>query len=128
MMPSSETIRFTARVVAGSGRGKRLKIPTLNLDPSGVPGVLTPGIYACWAGLGERKLMGALHYGPRPVFCDNPSLEVHILDEVIDLPPPIVAVQVVKRIRDVQDFPSVEALLSAIRHDIAQVRAILSGA
>ncbi len=69
--------------------------------------------------------MGAMHYGPRPVFNDSESFEIHILDEVIDVPPLDIIVEIVARLRDVQNFPDADALKAAIVEDIRQTRAIL---
>lgn len=85
------------------------------------------GIYACYARVGEKKLPGALHYGPRPVFDeDDRSLEVHLLDHTLNDPPPEVTVEVVKRLREIRDFPSEHALKVQMQEDIDQTRKILS--
>lgn len=69
--------------------------------------------------------MGAMHYGPRPVFNDDVSWEVHVLDRTIETPPETVTVTILERLREVRDFPSKEELMAQIGTDIEQVRAIL---
>ena len=67
-----------------------------------------------------------MHYGPRPVFQDSSSCEVHLLDETIVKAPKEVTVEVVHRIRNVRDFPSVVALMREIEEDITAARGILA--
>jgi len=117
-----------AKVVSGAGRGRGLNVPTLNIDLNAVPSGLSHGIYACWINIGGRKYMGAMHYGPRPVFKDSDSLEIHVIDSIIAQPPETADLTVVARLRDVRNFPGPEELKAAIKTDIEQVRAILSGA
>ena len=117
-----------ARVISGSARGRTIGIPTLNIELSSAPEELERGIYACFITFGGKKFKGAMHYGQRPVFRDSDSLEVHVLDAVIDTAPRIVDIEIVSRIRDVQNFPDVETLKKAIATDIAATRAILGNA
>lgn len=115
-----------ARVIHGSSRGKKLGVPTINIDPSSVPTELRHGIYACRLMIGNDEYKGAMHYGPRPVFKDSDSCEVHVLDTMIDKVPPTISIDVVAWIRAVQDFPTVEALMQQIEQDIKTVRATLA--
>lgn len=114
-----------AAIVSGASRGQRVGIPTLNIELAAIPKELEHGIYACWISFGDKRFQGALHYGPRPVFRDSETCEVHVLDATIDETPKIVDVEIVARIRDVQDFESVAAFKEAIENDIEAVRGIL---
>ena len=110
----------------GSGRGKRLGIPTINLSVGSVPEEFLEGIYACRARLEDEWEPAVMHFGPRPVFKDTPSCEVHLLDRAVSQVPDEMTVEIVAFLRDVRDFPSVEALQEQIAEDIRQARAILS--
>ncbi len=114
------------KTVSGRARGRHLGTPTINIDLSSVPRELEHGIYACWIDIAGTKMMGAMHYGPRPAFADDVALEVHVLDQSIETLPKTVSLEIVAKIRDVQNFESVAALQAAIAADIAAVRAILS--
>ncbi len=70
--------------------------------------------------------MGAMHYGPRPVFKDSVSLEVHVLDAHLASVPSSIDVEIIGRIRDVENFESPEALTLRIRKDIQEARGMLS--
>jgi riboflavin kinase/FMN adenylyltransferase len=118
-------LSFTAPLIKGSGRGKSLGVATMNLDLKDVPKDLSEGIYACFALSDGKRYKAAMHYGPRPVFKDTPSCEVHLIDEMIKTAPKDVTVIVIERLRDIADFPSKEALMAQIADDIARARGIL---
>jgi len=122
---SSPLFHFTARVVRGAGRGRTIGSPTLNLDLQAVPDTLKPGIYACFASWGRTRTMAAMHFGPRPVFHDSLACEVHVIGKKILRAPQEITVEVAERLRDIRNFPSIEALQEQISLDIAQARAIL---
>ena len=119
---------FTAQVVSGSRRGRTLGYPTLNLSLEALPSTLLQGIYACRARVHSMNawIDAVMHFGPRPVFQDTETCEVHLLDTSLPSPPSSLEVSVLERIRDVADFPSQEALKQQIICDIETARAILA--
>lgn len=127
-VPYPAPIRFISSPIAGAGRGKKLNVPTINLDLQTVPIAMQHGVYACLVSLdgGKTWLQSATHYGPRPVFQDSVSFEVHLLDTTVALAPESIQVQVIARLRDVQNFPGPDELKAAIAQDISQTRAILA--
>lgn len=122
---SEPVIMKGAHTVGGRGRGRRMGIPTINIDLAAVPQDLAHGIYACRVSFAGKHFIGALHYGPRPVFRDTVAMEVHVIDEAIAEMPVSVDLEIVGKIRDVADFPDAGALAARIRQDIAETRAIL---
>lgn len=127
MLPSP--VRFTSHLIEGAGRGRQLEVPTMNVNVKKVPPDLDHGIYACRVFLQPNDMntwvMGAAHYGARPVFHDSVSFEVHVIDHDVLYPPDVLTIEIVARIRDVQNFENVEALKAAIADDVKQARAIL---
>ncbi len=95
------------------------------MDLGDVPKDFHHGIYVCRVTMNGKVYGGAMHFGPRPVFKDAESLEVHILDETIADVPGSIDVEVLARVRDVLDFPDAEALKLAIADDIRITRGIL---
>lgn len=120
-----EAIRFSARTVTGSARGRTLGTPTINLHRADVPDHLEEGIYACWVRTTGEWMMGAMHHGPRPVFQDTASTEIHLLDREVETLPALIEVETAGYLRPVLDFPSTEELMVQIRADIDQSRAML---
>jgi riboflavin kinase / FMN adenylyltransferase len=119
------------RVVQGAGRGRTIGVPTINLAPPDPRKLLPPdGVYAAWvtvgAGSGER-FGGMMNQGPRPTFREaERTLEIHLFDFAGDLYGETVWVEWVRRLRDVQAFPSREALVAQLERDRQAARASLN--
>tara|TARA_Y100000310_G_C20585840_1_gene765350 strand:- start:929 stop:1324 length:396 start_codon:yes stop_codon:yes gene_type:complete len=126
-MQESSYITFSASAISGAGRGREYGIPTININLAAVPEELDEGIYACFVDIEDDSThyMGAMHYGPRPVFKDSRACEIHLLDTKLEEAPTTVTVTVVQYLREIRDFPSLDALKEQILDDIAQCRGIL---
>jgi len=114
-------------VSRGEGRGRHLGFPTANLQVRQADKLIPPaGIYAVWGVLRDGVFMGALHLGPRPTFQGSPpSIELHLLDFERDLYGEEVRVDFVERLRGVEPFDSVEALVAQMQRDVARSREVL---
>lgn len=115
-------MKFSAHVITGSGRGKDLNVPTINLDMTDIDIPIEDGLYLCMV---DGDQPGLLHYGVRPTFEDTPSCEVHILDLDITTPPKSLSVEILQKIRETQKFESAEELMSQMKEDIQTARGIL---
>ena len=115
-------MRYTAAVVKGHGRGKGMGFPTLNLA---IPPEMKEedGIYAGFVWIGGSGYRGAFHFGPVPTFKEETSsLEVFILDAIIEQSPERLDFELVKKIRDIETFKSAEELARKIEADVRAVR------
>ncbi len=125
---STFPVSFSAKAIPGSGRGKLLGTPTINLSTEGLPD-MKQGIYACTVLLDEKEEKAVMHYGPRPVFDDPvPTCEVHLLDRLLKVSPSQLDVTVAGYIREIANFPTVDALRYQIERDIDDARAMLGNA
>ncbi|MGB1780315.1 MAG: bifunctional riboflavin kinase/FAD synthetase [Longimicrobiales bacterium] len=115
-------------VVRGEGRGKGLGFPTANLAVGERDKLIPPeGIYAVRAVLRRGTFMGALHMGPRPTFKGSPpSVELHLLDFDRDIYGEDVRVDFIERLRGIEPFTGVDALVDQIRKDVDRAREIVS--
>ncbi len=116
-------------VVRGMRRGHKLGFPTANIG-IGDPEKLLPleGVYAVRAVLGEERLPGLLHLGPRPTFPgDPPSVEVYLLDWEGDLYGQVLRVEFCARLREIRPFASAEALVQQMHRDVERGRAVFRG-
>ena len=123
------TYGLSGTVIHGDGRGRRINIPTANIDYSKQKVLPANGIYACWATLGAEKFMAATNVGFNPTFTpekQTQSIEPHLLDFERDIYGEQVKLEFVARLRDELRFTSVEALVEQIHADIEKTRAILS--
>jgi riboflavin kinase/FMN adenylyltransferase len=115
-------------VVHGDGRGRRINIPTANIDYPKDKVIPANGVYACWAWVGGEKLPAAINIGINPTFTPDkeiPNVEAHILDFDRNLYGQELKLEFVEFLREELKFNSVEALLEQIHADIAQTREIL---
>lgn len=116
---------FTASVVKGRGRGKKIGSPTINLSPTALTSIGRDGIYAVWAIFDGDRVPAVMHAGDRPVFKDTPSVEVHLLARAPKKTPDHLTIEVIEYLRPVENFDSVEELQAQIRRDILLARATL---
>lgn len=118
---------FSASVIPGSGRGKTLGFPTLNLQVVTEEVEISDGVYACFVRADDFDAAPAvMHIGSRPTHDDTPSCEVHLIDTELPTTPSSISVEVVENIRSVRKFNSSEELSTQIHADIQQARAILN--
>jgi len=132
--------RYSIRgtVVRGAGRGRTIGIPTINLEAPDARKLLPPdGVYAVQVRILEsgvrilnpdsRLLGGMMNQGARPTFGEQArALEVHLFDFDGELYGETVHVEWVRRLRDVQAFPSREALVAQLERDRQAARATLN--
>ena len=116
------------RVVPGAGRGRTIGVPTLNLAPPDARKLLPPdGVYGVWVWWRGTRYGGMMNQGPRPTFAEQGrTLEVHVFDFAGELYGETVRVEWVERLRDVQAFPSREALVAQLERDRQAARASLN--
>jgi riboflavin kinase/FMN adenylyltransferase len=126
--------RIRGTVVRGAGRGRTIGIPTINLAAPDSRKLLPPdGVYAVTVTVGTvarggvKRYGGMMNQGPRPTFGDQArTLEVHLFDFDGELYGETVDVEWVRRLRDVQAFPSREALVAQLERDRQAARATLN--
>lgn len=117
------------RVVHGNRRGRRINLPTANIDYPKQKAIPAFGIYACWAYIGNEKFMAATNIGINPTFTpenQTPSVEPHILDFNRQIYGEEVRLEFAAHLRDEIKFDSVDALIKQIHADIEHTRRILN--
>ena len=120
---------LSGTVIHGDGRGRKINIPTANIDYPKRKAIPANGIYACWATIGAERFKAATNIGFNPTFTPDkniPSLEAHLLDCDRDLYGGEVKLEFVARLRDELKFNSIESLLDQIGNDIKRTRELLS--
>jgi len=116
---------LTGTVVHGDALGRELGYPTANLRLHEEKCVPALGIYAVWARVAGRRgwIGGAMSVGIRPTFGGQVrTLEVFLLDFSGDLYGRDVEVEFVDWLRPELKFDGREALVAAIRDDVARTR------
>jgi len=116
---------FTALVVGGDRVGRTLGFPTANLRLHDEQQVPAHGIYAVWVRIAAESAwrMGAMSVGVRPTFGGGlRTLEVFLLDFEGDLYGRDLEVAFADWLRPEQAFTGPEALIEAMRADVAEAR------
>lgn len=115
-------------VIRGDGRGKKIGVPTANIDYPHEKIVPTKGIYAGWVYVDGEKHMAAASIGVNPTFTPEkqiPGVEAYILDFDEDIYGKELKIEFVARLRDELKFDSVDALVGQIWKDVDETRRIL---
>jgi riboflavin kinase/FMN adenylyltransferase len=126
--------RLEGIVVRGDGRGRELGYPTANLSTARNAAVPADGVYACWfvhrAGPDGQptRLRAAVSVGTNPTFSGRERrVEAFVLDLDEDLYGQRVGLDFVARLRDMERYDTVEALVAQVGLDVRQTRDLLTG-
>jgi len=120
---------ISGKVIKGAGRGRKLGFPTANLDVPKIKLIPAPGVYAVWVNLRGEKFKGALNIGTKPTFEEKElSIEVHLINFKGELYEEFLELELIKRIRNEQKFPSPEALKEQIKKDCFEIENFLEKA
>jgi len=121
---------LTGRVVRGTGRGCALGFPTANLKVH--PDKMLPpdGVYAAAALIGGERLPAAVNIGTNPTFAagraSRRTIEAHVLAPCGDLLGRTITIELLRRLRSEQAFPSAEALRQQIARDCARALSLFA--
>jgi riboflavin kinase/FMN adenylyltransferase len=110
---------LTGAVVQGQQLGRTIGFPTANIfvkeDYKLIP---QNGVYVVYCEINEKKVYGMMNIGTRPTVAGTQqTIEVHFLDFNEDLYGKTISVSFLKRLRNEQKFPSLEALKAQLFSD-----------
>ena len=124
------TFSLTGKVETGDKIGRTINIPTANLSVS--DGLIIPGdgIYAAKVEVNNRIYKGALSIGNRPVIKgdDSRKIEVYIIDFNKNIYGELIEISIISKVRDQENYDSLEELRFQIDKDIVQITNILENA
>jgi riboflavin kinase/FMN adenylyltransferase len=113
----------TGKVIPGRKDGRKLGYPTANLDLTEEIVIPGKGVYATLTD-GRPSMTNV---GNKPTFGEeSQSIETHILDYDNDLYGKILKLEFIHKIRDIEKFPNLEALIQELGRDEIATRKILS--
>ncbi|MDP2708494.1 MAG: riboflavin kinase [bacterium] len=110
---------FKAKVIKGTGRGRRLGFPTANLDKFDLK--LSHGVYLIEAELSGKTYRGLMHFGPRKTFEGKVTVEAYLDDFKHNAYGKTLAVKVIRRIRTIKKFKTAEELRQQIEKDLKEL-------
>jgi riboflavin kinase/FMN adenylyltransferase len=119
--------RLRGTVVRGEGRGRSIGFPTANLG--GIDTLIpADGVYATIVYLDDSSepIPSATHIGPNATFgAQVQTVEAHLLDFEGDLYGRRLEVELLSRIRPTIKFDGLDPLLSQMKQDVVEARAII---
>jgi riboflavin kinase / FMN adenylyltransferase len=120
---------LSGKVIHGAGRGRKLSVPTANLEIWTEMVLPAHGVYATWAVFEGKRRQSVTSIGVRPTFADgNPptvTVETHILDFDGDLYGAALEVEFVRRLREERRYPDLDSLTRQMTEDIDRTRRVL---
>jgi riboflavin kinase/FMN adenylyltransferase len=110
---------FTGTVVKGNQLGRTIGYPTANIQISDRYKIIpADGVYAVRVTVSGESYKGMMNIGVRPVIGGTPrTIEVNIFDFNKDIYSSEITVHLVSRLREEQNFPSLDALKVQLDHD-----------
>ena len=112
---------FEGEIVKGKGLGASIGWPTANIQIEGRKLLPKIGVYSAWAKIkgANKKLPAVMNLGPQPTIDpESPSaVEVHLLNQKLDLSGKKLIIEPVKRLRGQERFQSLKELSNQIGID-----------
>lgn len=119
--------RVSGTVVQGDARGRQLGYPTANVGGEVAGFIPADGVYVGWLTVDEQRYPTAVSIGTNPTFTgvDERRVEAFVIDQSLDLYGELVHVDFVERLRGMERFESVDALVQQMHADVARAREVL---
>ena len=117
--------RLEGIVMRGTGQARHLGYPTANLHTEPYTAIPADGVYAGYVDVGERRIPAAISVGNPMFHGENPTVESYLLDFDEDLYGHTISVEFVARLRGMQRFDELPALIDQMGRDVAEARKLL---
>lgn len=118
----------TGKVISGRGEGRRLGLPTININFE--PDKVRPlsGVYITKTLIDNKSYLSVTNVGSKPTFGDdNQNIETHILDYSGNLYNKDVKIEFYKYLRNIIRFQKIEQLVDQIEQDIKTAKMFFNG-
>ena len=119
--------RIRGMVTHGAARGASIGFPTANIEAIDT---LLPAhaVYAGRAWIDEHSWPAAVNIGPNPTFSEHATkVEAHLIGFHGNLYGQPLELDFLERLRNIQPFPSVDALVAQLRKDVRTAQEIVAG-
>lgn len=113
------------KVIHGLGNGRKVGMPTANLDISCLKQDVEFGVYACYVFINGHKYKGVCNIGKRPTVDNLKTIEVNIIDFNKDIYGLIIKIELIYKLRDIIKFKSLEEVKKQVNNDILHAKEIL---
>lgn len=119
--------RVEGVVVRGAQRGREMGFPTANLDSPRHTAIPADGVYAGWLVVDGEPLPAAVSIGTNPTFDGTErTVEAYAIGRTdLELYGKQVAVDFLQRIRGMEKFESMDALIKRMDQDVVEARELI---
>ena len=109
-------------VIHGLGNGKKVNMPTANLDIKDIDKDIEYGVYATKVIIDDKSYLGVCNIGNRPTVDNKKTVEVLIIDFNKDIYGKNIEVRLLKKIRDIEKFDSLIDVKKQVDKDIEKTK------
>ncbi len=114
--------KIVGKVIHGLGNGKKVGMPTANIDFKSIDEKIEYGVYAAIIYLDNKKYLGVCNVGSRPTVDNKKTIEVNILDFNQDIYNQEIEIDLIEKIRDIKKFNNLDEVKQQVDKDIKKVR------
>ncbi|MEK7098123.1 MAG: riboflavin kinase [Patescibacteria group bacterium] len=111
---------FFGKVIEGDGKGRQIGFPTANMD--NISHRINHGVYLVEVIADRKTCKGLLHFGPKKTFNNKITAEIHIDRFDADIYGKKLKIKIIKKIRNIKKFKSVNDLIGQINKDLLCLR------
>ena len=111
-------------VIHGLGNGKKVNMPTANLDIKDIDKDIEYGVYATKVIIDDKSYLGVCNIGNRPTIDNKKTVEVLIIDFNKDIYGKNIEIRLLKKLRDIEKFDSLIELKKQVDKDIEKTKEI----
>ena len=109
-------------VIHGLGNGKKVDMPTANLDIENINKDIEYGVYATKVIIDDKSYLGVCNIGNRPTVDNKQAIEVLIIDFNKDIYGKKIEIELLKKLRDIEKFNSLIDVKKQVDKDIEKTK------
>ena len=109
-------------VIHGLGNGKKVNMPTANLDIKDIDKDIEYGVYATKVIIDDKSYLGVCNIGNRPTVDNKQTIEVLIIDFNKDIYGKKIEIELLKKLRDIEKFNSLIDVKKQVDKDIEKTK------
>lgn len=117
--------KIEGEVIHGLGNGKKVGMPTANLDINDLSEDIKYGVYACYVYINDERYLGVCNVGSRPTVDNSKTVEVNIIDFDRDIYGLTITIELMKLLRGIHKFNSLDEVKAQVDKDILRTKEIL---
>lgn len=114
--------KIVGKVIHGLGNGRKVNMPTANLDIKDLDEDIEYGVYAVKVIIDNQTFLGVCNIGSRPTVDNKKTIEVMIIDFNEDIYGKTIEIVLLKKIREIEKFNSLEDVKKQVDIDIKKTK------